>query len=124
MIAGTYTPIALLALRPPWDAALTMAVWIAAAAGMVLKLVKPRRVESISVGLYLLLGWIGVIALNELLASIAAGTLLMILIGGLVYSGGVVFHLSARRYHLVLWHASVLTGAAFHFVAIASLIQS
>jgi hemolysin III len=50
--------------------------------------------------------------------------LLMILAGGLVYSGGIVFHLSSRRYHVALWHASVLLGATLHFAAIASLIQS
>jgi hemolysin III len=123
MIAGTYTPIAVLALRPPWDVALTAAAWIAAAAGMVLKLAQPRRIESISIFLYLLLGWMGLIALKELLASVASETLLMILIGGLIYSGGLVFHLSSRRYHRALWHASVLLAATVHFVAIASLIQ-
>jgi hemolysin III len=124
MIAGTYTPIAMLGLRAPWDVALTAAVWTAAATGVVLKLVQPRRIESISVALYLVLGWIGLVAAKELLASIPTGTLLMILIGGLIYSGGVVFHLSSRRYHLALWHASVLLAAAVHFVAISSLIQS
>ena len=124
MIAGTYTPIALLALRSPWDIMLTATAWTAATAGVVLKLAWPHRIESISIALYLLLGWVGLIALSELLASIAAETLLLILIGGLVYSGGVVFHLSSRRYHEALWHASVLLGATFHFFAIASLVQS
>jgi hemolysin III len=124
MIAGTYTPIAMLGLRAPWDVALTAAVWSAAAAGVVLKLVQPRRIESISIALYLVLGWIGLLALKELLASIPTGTLLMILIGGLIYSGGVFFHLSSRRFDLALWHASVLVAAAVHFAAIASLIQS
>jgi hemolysin III len=124
MIAGTYTPIALLGLRPPWDVALTAAVWIAAAVGIVVKLVQPHRIESMSIILYLLLGWMGVVALQELLASVATGTLLLILAGGLIYSGGVLFHLSSRRFHRALWHASVLLAAAFHFVAVASLIQS
>jgi hemolysin III len=124
MIAGTYTPIAILALRSPWDSALTAAAWIAAAAGAVVKLVRPRRIESISIALYLLLGWMGVLAAGELIRSVAPLPLLMILAGGLVYSGGVVFHLSSRRYHLALWHASVLLGATLHFAAIASLVQS
>lgn len=124
MIAGTYTPIAMLALRDPWDVALTAAVWAAAAAGVVLKLTRPRRIEAISIALYLLLGWIGLVAVQELLASVATGTLLMILIGGLIYSGGLVFHLSSRRFNQALWHASVLLAATFHFVAIASLIQA
>jgi hemolysin III len=123
MIAGTYTPIAILALRAPWNVALTAAAWIAAIAGMVLKLVQPRRIESISVALYLLLGWMGLVAVQELLASVATGTLLMILAGGLIYSGGVLFHLSSRRFHRALWHASVLLAAACHFAAVASLIR-
>jgi hemolysin III len=124
MIAGTYTPIAVLALRAPWDSALTAAAWIAAAAGAALKLVRPRRIESISIALYLLLGWMGVLVAGELARSVALLPLLLILAGGLVYSGGLVFHLSSRRYHLALWHASVLLGATLHFAAIASLIQS
>jgi len=124
MIAGTYTPLAVLALDPPWDVALTAAAWTAAAIGVGLKLARPQRIESISIALYLLLGWMGVVAVKELLSAVATGTLLMILAGGLVYSGGVVFHLSSRRYHVVLWHGCVLVGAAFHYVAIASLIRT
>jgi hemolysin III len=124
MIAGTYTPVAILGLRSPWDIALTTAAWIAAAAGAMLKLVRPRRVEAISIVLYLALGWMGVLVAGELVRSVALPVLLMILAGGLVYSGGIVFHLSSRRYHVALWHACVLLGATFHFAAIASLIQS
>ena len=124
MIAGTYTPIAILALRSPWDIALTAAAWIAATAGAVLKLVRPRRVEAISIVLYLALGWMGLLVARELVSSVSTVPLLMILAGGLVYSGGIVFHLSSRRYHVALWHASVLLGATLHFAAIASLIQS
>ena len=124
MIAGTYTPLAVLALARPWDIVLTAAAWTAAAGGVILKLVQPHRIESISVGLYLLLGWMGVIVIGQLLSSVETMALLMLLIGGLVYSGGVVFHLSSRRYHVALWHGCVLLGAAFHYVAIASLVQA
>ena len=124
MIAGTYTPIALLALERPWDLAVTGAVWAVAAVGVVLKLIRPQSIERISVALYLLQGWIGVFALAELWASVPLRVLVMILLGGLVYSGGVVFHLSARRYNLALWHGCVLVGAAIHYLAIASLIPA
>jgi hemolysin III len=98
------------------------AVWTVAGVGVVLKLVRPRAIESISVALYLLQGWIGLFALQDLLASVPADVLMMILLGGLVYSGGVVFHLSARRYSLALWHACVLVGAGLHYIAIVSLM--
>jgi hemolysin III len=122
MIAGTYTPIAMLGLDPPWDLAITLAVWAIAVTGVVLKLIRPRSIESISVVLYLLQGWIGLFALHELLASVPRRVLVMVLIGGLVYSGGVIFHLSVRRYSRALWHGCVLAGATIHYFAIASLI--
>lgn len=123
MIAGTYTPIAVLAVGRPWDTVILAAVWAVAFVGVVLKLVQPKAIESISVALYLLQGWIGLLALGELLASVPARALVMILLGGLVYSGGVVFHLSSRRYNLALWHGCVLVGAAFHYMAVVSLLQ-
>jgi hemolysin III len=122
MIAGTYTPVAMLGLDRPWNLAVTLAVWSVAAVGVVLKLVRPRAIEKISVVLYLLQGWIGLVAAHELWASVPPVVLVMILLGGLVYSGGVVFHLSVRRYSRALWHGCVLVGAAFHYVAIAALV--
>ena len=124
MIAGTYTPVAMLGLDRPWNLAVTLAVWIVAAVGVVLKLVRPRAIEKISVALYLLQGWIGLVAAHELWASVPPVVLLMILLGGLVYSGGVIFHLSVRRYSRALWHGCVLIGAAFHYVAIAALVAA
>jgi len=124
MIAGTYTPIAVLGLDAPWDLAVVLTVWLVAAAGVVLKLVRPRSIESVSVALYLLQGWIGLLVMEELWASVPLRVLVMILLGGLVYSGGVIFHLSVRRYSRALWHGCVLVGAAFHYLAIASLITA
>lgn len=124
MIAGTYTPIAMLTLDRPWNLAVTAAVWTVAAVGVVLKLVRPHAIERISVALYLLQGWIGLVVLHKLWAAVPASVLLMILLGGLVYSGGVIFHLSVRRYNRALWHGSVLVGATFHYIAIASLVAA
>jgi hemolysin III len=122
MIAGTYTPVAALGLERPWDLAIIAAVWAVAAVGVVLKLLKPQSIERVSVALYLLQGWIGLLVLQQLWASVPLRVLIMILLGGLAYSGGVIFHLSVRRYSRALWHSSVLVGAAFHYVAIAQLI--
>lgn len=124
MIAGTYTPIAALGLDPPWDVAVILTVWAVAAVGVVLKLMRPRAIESVSVALYLVQGWIGLFALHALWTSVPLRVLVMILVGGLVYSSGVIFHLSVRRYSRALWHGSVLIGAAFHYVAIATLIEA
>ncbi len=122
MIAGTYTPLALLRLAPPWDVGLTALVWTVAGLGIVLKLWRPGRIEAISVVLYLALGWIGVLAAHELLASVPAGALALIVAGGIVYSAGVVFHVLPGLYRRALWHLCVLAGAALHFFAVESLV--
>lgn len=123
MIAGTYTPLVLLRLPEPWASGLTIAIWTAAALGIAAKLLRPRGIEMVSVVLYLLMGWIGLVAIDPLLASVERGALILVLVGGLVYSGGVVFHLSSRmRYQRALWHASVLIAASIHYAAILSLV--
>jgi hemolysin III len=125
MIAGTYTPLTLLRLSEPWRTRLTIIVWTAAAAGVVVKLWQPHRVESISVALYLLLGWIGLVALDALLASLDGTTLLMLLLGGAIYSAGVIFHLWDRwRYHRAIWHACVLVAATIHYFAIVTVLRA
>ena len=123
MIAGTYTPLVLLRLPEPWASGLTVAIWTAAVLGIAAKLLRPRGIETVSVVLYLLMGWIGLVAIDPLLASVERGALILVLVGGLVYSGGVVFHLSSRmRYQRALWHASVLIAASIHYAAILSLV--
>ena len=124
MIAGTYTPL-VLRLPTGWALGLTTGVWTAALAGVAAKLFQPRRVEALSVALYLALGWVGVIAAEPLLASLDRATLVLLLMGGVVYSVGVVFHLTARwRYARALWHGSVLIAAAIHYAAIMTLLQA
>ena len=123
MIAGTYTPLTLLKLREPWSSGLTAVMWAAASLGIAAKFLQPRRIEQISVLLYLLMGWIGLFAIDELLASVERETLLLLLAGGVVYSLGTIFHLSSRLpYQQALWHASVLVAASIHYVAILSLL--
>jgi hemolysin III len=123
MIAGTYTPLTVLKLREPWSSGLTAVMWSAAALGVAAKLLQPRRIESLSVVLYLLMGWIGLFAIDELLASVERAPLLLLLAGGVVYSLGTIFHLSSRlRYQQALWHASVLLAASIHYAAILLLL--
>ncbi len=123
MIAGTYTPFATLAFPEPWSSGLTVAVWTAAAAGVAVKLWRPRRLERISVVLYLALGWIGVVALDPFLHALATPTLVLLLAGGVVYSAGVAFHLAThRRYQNAAWHGCVLVAACIHYAAVFSLV--
>lgn len=124
MIAGTYTPL-VLRLPAGWAVGLTVGVWTSALAGVAAKLFQPRRIEALSVALYLVLGWVGVIAAEPLIASLDQATLVLLLLGGVVYSAGVVFHLAAHwRYARALWHGSVVIAAAIHYAAIMTLLQA
>jgi hemolysin III len=124
MIAGTYTPLTV-RLPAAWATGLTATVWAAAIVGVAAKLWQPRRIETLSVFLYLALGWIGVIAAKPLLASLDPATLVLVLAGGVVYSAGVVFHLAGgRRYSRALWHGCVLVAACVHYAAIMTLLEA
>lgn len=123
-IAGTYTPVAGIAIGGAWGWGLLGAVWGGAVGGTALKLLAPARFERISILAYLLLGWAGVAALDRLLAALPPRDLLLLLAGGLLYSLGVVVHLSTRlRYHNALWHALVVAAAACHYAVVLRLAQ-
>ena len=122
MIAGTYTPFTT-RLAGSWAAGLTAAIWAIAAAGIVLKLWQPRRIETISIVLYLALGWIGLAALGPFLAALDGRTLALLALGGIVYTAGVVFHLWQRLpYQNAIWHGFVLVAASVHYVAVIGLV--
>jgi hemolysin III len=125
MIAGTYTPFTILGLQGGWSSGLTVVIWSAAAAGIALKLWQPRRIEAISVALYLGLGWIGLIALHPFMMALDTATLTLLAAGGIFYSVGVVFHLWRRLpYHNAIWHGFVLIAAGIHYVAVLTVIPA
>ncbi len=122
MIAGSYTPFALV-IGGAAGRAMLAAVWLIAAAGVVLKLFFPRRFQKLTVPLYLLQGWIVVLALKSVVASLPGEAFAMLLAGGIVYTLGVAFHLMERlRFHNVIWHVFVLAGAACQFVAVKTAV--
>jgi hemolysin III len=123
MIAGTYTPFTTLRLEGGWAYGLTAAVWSIALAGMVLKLWKPHLVEKTSVPLYLALGWIIVVALNPLLGALDLSTLILLAIGGLLYSAGTIFHIWERLpYQNAIWHGFVLAAVMVHYAAVIDAV--
>ena len=122
MIAGTYTPFTT-RLAGDWASGLTAAIWAVAATGIALKLLKPRRIETISIVLYLALGWIGLVAVGPFRAALDARTLALLALGGVVYTAGVAFHLWHRLpYQNAIWHGFVLVAAGIHYVAVIGLI--
>jgi len=123
MIAGSYTPFTTLGLDGAWSVTLTIVVWSVAALGIAIKLWQPHRVETISVVLYLALGWMGIVALDPLLHALPTATLVLIGSGGILYSAGVVFHLwRALPYHNAIWHGFVLVAALLHYFAVLTVI--
>jgi hemolysin III len=125
MIAGTYTPFTILGLQGGWSSGLTVVIWSVAAIGIALKLWQPRRVEAISVALYLGLGWIGLVALHPFLVALDTATLTLLATGGILYSVGVVFHLWRRLpYHNAIWHGFVLAAAGIHYLAVLTIIPT
>jgi hemolysin III len=123
LIAGTYTPFALGPLRQGDGIPLIAAVWGTALLGIVLKLAWPRRFVALSIALYLALGWSIMVDIDGVVATVPASAIVLILLGGVVYSAGVPIYLARRmRFHVPLWHGFVLSAAACHYAAIALVI--
>ncbi len=126
MIAGTYTPFTILGLDGGWRIGMTIAVWAMAAVGVAVKLFAPaHRSTRISTALYLVFGWMGIIAVEPLLRSLSPTVLILIAVGGGLYSVGVVFHALQRLpYQNAIWHAFVLAAAMVHFGAVSGMVAA
>jgi hemolysin III len=119
LIAGTYTPFTLVNLRGGWGWTLFGVAWGLAIFGVVLEAVAKPRVRILSLVLYLGLGWMAAIAVKPLFDSVAVGGLVLMLLGGLAYTGGVVFYCWERLpYNHAIWHIFVLAGSVFHYFAV------
>jgi len=120
LIAGTYTPFALGALRGAWGWSLFGVVWGLAAFGITCKAVFAARGHVLSTGLYLGMGWLVVVAAPRLFEALPAAGLMWLLAGGLAYTLGVCFFVldNRVRYAHFAWHLFVVVGSACHFVAV------
>lgn len=119
LIAGTYTPFALGPLRGPWGWTLLVVIWTLALIGIVSKLTIGFRLPHLSTALYLLMGWLIVVAIKPLVEAIPREGLFWLAAGGVAYTGGVVFYNMKRvRYAHMIWHLCVAAGSVCHFIAV------
>jgi hemolysin III len=119
LIAGTYTPFALVNLRGPWGWSLLIAVWVLAISGIVAQSCLLRQKNWLNVVLYVAMGWIAVIGIKPLFESVSLGGIILLFAGGLAYTLGCIFYVWRRlRYHHAVWHLFVLAGSVLHFFAV------
>jgi hemolysin III len=119
LIAGTYTPFLTQMKTGIESLALLVGVWTTALIGMALKLTLPGRFDRLSILLYLLISWSGVIAYEAVVATLPVTTLWLLAAGGLLYTTGVIFYLwESLRFHNAIWHAFVLAAAVCHYGAV------
>src|SRR5437868_1151154 len=119
LIAGTYTPFALGVLRGPWGWTLLILVWLLAITGITVKAVKGTHHSLLTIGLYIVMGWLAVIATKPIVMLVPVPGILLILAGGVAYTGGLAFFASQRlRYGHFIWHLFVIAGTTCHFFAV------
>lgn len=116
LIAGTYTPIALILLKGAWGWTLFSTAWGLAIAGTVYQIAFLNRFKWVSISIYLAMGWLVIIAIEPLMAVMPFGLFMWILAGGLCYTLGSVFYLidSIKFFHFI-WHFFVIAGTVCHF---------
>lgn len=124
LIAGTYTPFLLVSLRTPLAVGLMAIIWLIALLGVIFKLVFVYRFEKLSLVTYLTMGWLSLIVIYQLAMHLDITGLVLLAVGGVIYSLGVIFYVSKRiQYNHAIWHIFVLAGCICHYLAIYYYVQ-
>lgn len=119
LIAGTYTPFALVSLGGGWGWSLFGVTWGLAALGVVYEIFFCGRFKAMSIALYLGMGWISLVVVKPLMTHLPAAALAWLVAGGLAYTLGVVFYVwKSLPHHHAIWHLFVMAGSACHFFAV------
>jgi hemolysin III len=120
LIAGTYTPFTLVVLRGSFGQSLFAFVWFFAIACILLKIFFGNRFMVVSVLSYLVMGWVGIVAVQPLFEALGFVPIALVVAGGIAYTLGVIFFAWHRLpHHHAIWHVFVLAGSVLHFLAIA-----
>ena len=125
LIAGTYTPFLITSLRGGWGWSLFGVIWGLAVAGVVFKVYFTGRYPRLSTAIYVVMGWLVLIAAGPLIRVLGPGALGWLLAGGITYTAGTIFYHSKRLpYAHAIWHVFVLSGSICHGVAVGLQIQT
>ncbi len=123
LIAGTYTPFLALMKSGLAFAGLGIGIWSSALLGMFVKLALPGRFDRVSIALYLALGWSGIVAYDHVAPVVPSSSLWLLLIGGILFSLGTLFHVWERlRFQNAIWHAFVLLAVGCHYSAVLACV--
>ena len=119
LIAGTYTPIALLSMKGIWGWSIFCVIWILASIGIVLKLYFTGRYSKISTSAYVLMGWVAIIAIKPLINCMVTQGLIWLLAGGIFYTiGALLYQRKSMKYNHVIFHVFVLLGSFCHYIVV------
>jgi len=119
LIAGSYTPLMLININGVLGWAITLAVWILAITGVVIKCLFITRFEKLSLFIYIFMGWLCIFAAKEIILHVPLQSLVFLIVGGLLYSGGIIFYVwDNLPYNHGIWHVFVLGGSIFHYFSI------
>ena len=120
LIAGSYTPFALVSLRGPWGWSLLGAVWALALLGIAQEIWLARGARVLSVVIYLLMGWLALVAVAPLWEALTPAGFAWLAAGGALYTAGIVFYATDHkvRHGHGVWHLFVLGGSACHFITV------
>ena len=123
LIAGTYTPFTLIGLRGPWGWSLFAAIWTLALAGVVFKLFYTGRFKRLSTLIYVAMGWLVLVAIKPVMASLDAWTFGWLIAGGAFYTLGTFFyHRESLPYAHAIWHLFCIGGSVCHYVAVMAQV--
>ena len=122
LIAGTYTPLMLLAVGGAWGWGILIAVWTLAGIGIAVKCFTMRECGGLSLYLYLVMGWLCMLCIRSLFVALPTMGLLCLIAGGVFYTAGVYFFRQERPFAHTIWHFFVLAGSTLHFCAVWELL--
>lgn len=124
LIAATYTPFLERASAHVEARIMLAVIWALALAGVAIKTRQPLERHWLSVALYLTMGWSGLAVLKPISASVPTVSLVLLVVGGLIYSLGVIFHVWERlRFQMAIWHGFVVAAAAVHYSAVLAAFR-